>query len=309
MTEQNGGTGPDAGVGPADSVGGELARARAALGFSIADVAQQLKLATRQIEAMEQGRYEELPPGTFARGMVRSYARLLKLDPAPLVERIASRVAVPDNAAAVATARRPIPITDSARRTNLIYAALSLAILGVIAAVVWEWQRESSGAAKLTFVTAAARAPLQTTQVPLQTTQAPLQSAQTQVEQPATVANAVALPNLAPMTQPVPVVPAAVLAAPAAAPLAIPVAAAQSRTGTKRISMKFERTAWVEIRGRDGKPLISQLNSAGTEQTVEGRPPFALVIGNAQHVRLSYDDRQIDLAPHVKVEVARFTLD
>jgi len=26
-------------------------------------------------------------------------------------------------------------------------------------------------------------------------------------------------------------------------------------------------------------------------------------------VRLSYDDRPIDLAPHVKVEVARFTLD
>ena len=307
MTEQNGDAGPDAGVGPADGVGGELARARAALGFSVADVAQQLKLAKRQIEAMEQGRYEELPAGTFARGMVRSYARLLKLDPAPLVERIAARVAVPDNAASVATARRPIPITDSARRTNLIYAALSLAILGVIAAVVWEWQRERSGAAKLTFVTAAAQAPLQTAQAPLQTAQAPLQTTQaplqtTPVEQTTTVASAVAQPNLAPMTQPVP-------AAAVAAPAATPAAAAESRSRTKRISMKFERSSWVEIRGRDGKPLISQLNPAGTEQSVEGRPPFALVIGNAQHVRLSYDDRPIDLAPHVKVEVARFTLE
>lgn len=73
--------------------------------------------------------------------------------------------------------------------------------------------------------------------------------------------------------------------------------------------MKFERESWVEIRGRDGKALVSQLNAAGSERTVEGKAPFALIIGNAQHVRLSYDDRPIDLAPHVKVEVARFTLD
>jgi len=262
--------------GAGTGVGEELARARAALGLSVADVAQQLKFAARQIEAMEQERFDQLPAGTFARGMLRAYARLLKLDPEPMVERIAARVAVPDNAAALAAARRPIPITDSSRRGNLIYAACSLAILGIMAAVIFEWQGERADAARLTFV-AAAQAP---------------------VEQSTAVASAVAQPNLVPLTQPE-----------AATPAAAPVAATESRSGTKRISMKFERTSWVEIRGREGKPLLSQLNPAGTEQTVEGRPPFALVIGNAQHVRLTYDERPIDLAPHVKVEVARFTLE
>ena len=273
----------DVGGGTDAGVGEELARARAALGYTIADVTQQLKFAARQIEALEQGRYEELPAGTFARGMVRAYARLLKLDPAPLVERIATRVAVPDNAAAVAAARRPIPITDTTRRGNLIYAALSLAILAAIAAMALHWQRERSAAARLMFVPAA---------------QAPLQPGQVPVEPPTALASAVAQPNLVALTQPDPVTPAAA-----------PVAVTASKRGTKRIAMKFERSSWVEIRGRDGKPLISQLNPGGTEQTVEGKPPFALVIGNAQHVRLSYDDRPIDLAPHVKVEVARFTLD
>jgi cytoskeleton protein RodZ len=91
----------------------------------------------------------------------------------------------------------------------------------------------------------------------------------------------------------------------AAAPAAPPPAA----KGNRRIVLKFERPSWVEIRGRDGRILLSQLNSAGSEQMIEGMPPFSLVIGNAQHVRLSYDDREVDLAPHVKVEVARFTLD
>ena len=261
----------------AADVGEELAKARAALGLSIADIAQQLKFAARQIEAMEQGRFEDLPSGTFARGMVRSYARLLKLDAEQLVGRMAARVAVRDNAEAVARIRRPIPITDSSRRSNLIYAAMSLAILGVIGAVALEWQRERSAAARLTFVPAA---------------------------QPPNVA---AEPRRLAAAAPVAVNPANPASPPDAGTALAP--APPVTQGNRRIVLKFERESWVEIRGRDGKALLARLNAAGSEHTVEGRPPFSLVIGNAQHVRLSYDEREIDLAPHVKVEVARFTLD
>jgi cytoskeleton protein RodZ len=41
---------------------------------------------------------------------------------------------------------------------------------------------------------------------------------------------------------------------------------------------------------------------------VQGRGPFTLVIGNASHVRVLHNDREVDLRPHTKVEVARFTL-
>jgi cytoskeleton protein RodZ len=309
MTDGAGEAGTGADAGPGVGVGEELARARAALGMSVGDVAQQLKFAVRQIEALEQGRFEDLPTGTFARGMVRSYARLLKLDAEPLVDRVAARVAVPDNAAAVAAVRRPIPITDSARRTNLIYGVLSVAILGVIAAVAFEWQRDRSNAARLSFVPAA-----QAPNVPAAPNMpnAPLDP------QPApTAASAVAPPNLSPLAAVAPVPSGAPVQAaeprPAPARSAAPRAdsrpAGDSAGNTKRIVMKFDQASWVQIRSRDGKTLISQLNPAGSEQTVEGQPPFSLIIGNAQYVRLSYEDRQIDLAPHVKVEVARFTLD
>src|SRR3954470_3181712 len=61
-------------------IGAELARAREEQGLALADVAQQLKFAARQLEALEKERFDLLPGGTFARGMVRNYARLLKLD-------------------------------------------------------------------------------------------------------------------------------------------------------------------------------------------------------------------------------------
>ena len=54
-------------------VGEELARARQARGYTVADVAQQLKFAPRQIEALEAGRFQDLPAGTFGRGMVRCW--------------------------------------------------------------------------------------------------------------------------------------------------------------------------------------------------------------------------------------------
>jgi cytoskeleton protein RodZ len=136
----------------------------------------------------------------------------------------------------------------------------------VIGAVVFEWQRERSDAARLSFVPVA---------------QAPLEPLRLAAASPV----AMKPPNPAPLQS------------------------VEAAEGNRRIVLKFERSSWVEIRGRDGKTLISQLNPAGSEQRVEGRPPFSLIIGNAQHVRLSYEDRQIDLAPHVKVEVARFTLD
>jgi cytoskeleton protein RodZ len=252
---------------PQTGVGATLASARRSLGLSVEDVAQQLKFGARQIVALEEGRFERLPAGTFARGMVRSYARLLKLDPEPLVGQVAAQTAPVASAGEAIPFRKPIPFSDSGRRVNLVYAGLSLAVLGVIAAVLWEWREERVAQARLTFVPAA-RAPLEPAREPVAVTGVPLAAA----ESPAAEAP--------PATSPRP----------------------------HRLVLRFEKQSWVEIRGGDGRILTSQLNPAGSEKIVEGTPPFYVVIGNAQHVRLTYDDRPIDLMPHVKVEVARLSL-
>ncbi len=72
--------------------------------------------------------------------------------------------------------------------------------------------------------------------------------------------------------------------------------------------MVFEQASWVEIRDRSGKAIFSQLNAPGTEQRVNGRPPLAVVVGNAHGVRLTYDEQPVNLALHTKVDVARLTL-
>lgn len=63
-------------VGP----GARLATAREAHGFSLGDVARQLKLSVRQVGALERDDYDAFPSRVFVRGFLRNYAKLLQID-------------------------------------------------------------------------------------------------------------------------------------------------------------------------------------------------------------------------------------
>ncbi|MFC0169674.1 helix-turn-helix domain-containing protein [Pseudoduganella danionis] len=68
--------------------GAQLAAQREALGLTVEQIADQLKLATRQVRALEAGDYEALPNMAVVRGFVRAYAKVVKIDATPLVAMI-----------------------------------------------------------------------------------------------------------------------------------------------------------------------------------------------------------------------------
>lgn len=63
---------------------GSLRALRISKGFTIEDVAVRLKYAARHIDALESERIESLPQGVALRSLVRSYSKLLGIDPKPL---------------------------------------------------------------------------------------------------------------------------------------------------------------------------------------------------------------------------------
>src|SRR6059058_5180297 len=82
--------------------GKTLAAQREAMGWTVEQVADQLKLQVRQVVALEAGDYAALPSPAVTRGFVRAYAKLMKLDPAPLVAQIAMESPpTPDSSATV----------------------------------------------------------------------------------------------------------------------------------------------------------------------------------------------------------------
>ncbi len=94
-----------------------------------------------------------------------------------------------------------------------------------------------------------------------------------------------------------------------AKPLVAPAVANAETQGLALIHFTFDNESWVEVKDKNGKPLLGQLNAQGTELNVRGEPPFTLLIGNSGGVRLTYKGKSIDLAPHSSAQVAHLTLE
>jgi cytoskeleton protein RodZ len=67
------------------NVGMALREARESMGLSVHDIADRIKFAPKQVEALEANDFSHLPQATFLRGFVRSYARVLQLDEEKLI--------------------------------------------------------------------------------------------------------------------------------------------------------------------------------------------------------------------------------
>jgi cytoskeleton protein RodZ len=304
--------------------GTRLAEARELLKLSAADVARQLKLSVAQVEALENGQFDRLPGSVFVRGFIRNYARLVKLDPDDLLRAAANSLPQQAPRPEVPLSQDiPFPSTRPRRWRKYFW------ITAVLVAALAFYELFVSG--KEAVVTTHS---LDVTPVPLpvakskdenlpappavKPTSAPADkmapsdktlassSAAQPAEQPATTMTAEP-PKAAPAPEPVKGQPTAEAVPP---PQAEPAAPPPPREPAQRqATLVFEDESWVEVRDRDGKVLLFQLNPPGTRQVVSGRPPLSFVIGNAHGVRLTYDDRTVDLEHHTKTDVARLTLE
>jgi cytoskeleton protein RodZ len=278
--------------------GAQLQAAREAAGLSLEQVAAQLKLAPRQVRALEEEDFAQLPGRTFARGFVRNYARLLNLDGDLLL------AGLPDGARAPALEApalqstgamiAELPSSDRAQPGFSRWVIPIVLIACIVAAATYEWYRGAlapPSEAKHAALPAAV-ASATTTSTELVNPFAAEPKAEPSVSAPAPRA-ADPEPAAAPKVAPAPeTAPASVAAAESAAAL----------------QLRYRGPSWTEIRDRDGQVLISRLVAAGSEQSVRGSAPFDIVIGNANEVTLVYRGAQVDLSRYTRQNVARLRL-
>jgi cytoskeleton protein RodZ len=266
-----------------DRAGALLRRTRETRGLSIEEVSQSLKLSPRQIRAIESDDFEDLGSATFARGFVRNYARHLGLDPGAVLAVLEKQIALPTIELREVEHTNVVIPREGARRPFLWLGALLPILLVALGAVVYY-----AGGLNLDILRPGPAPAVQSASSPAagEERSAATPPSETQATAPA---------------EPVP-------PAPQASVSAGPLSSAHAATISHRLAFDFERDSWVEVKDGDGRVLHSQLNRGGTTQVIEGKPPFALIVGNASTVRLQYDEREVDLRPHTKVEVARLTL-
>lgn len=74
------------------SLGETLAEERRRRGRTVADVEAATRIRGRLLEALENGRYDELPSSAYVKGYIQSYAQYLELPVRPLLEMYASEM-------------------------------------------------------------------------------------------------------------------------------------------------------------------------------------------------------------------------
>jgi cytoskeleton protein RodZ len=264
------------------SPGRALAAARSELNLSVADVSQQIKYGVKQIAAIEADDYAKLPGATFVRGMIRSYAKLVHIDPQPLLVGL-GRSDAPAAVTVDLHMNEEEPFVEGGKKPNRLYLYLSLVAMVVVAGVAYEWYVSPPSRGEVVTITSKA--------------------AKIEEDRPATAVEQPAAPEERPIALD------ATATEPRGSSLASAPVFSRGGSGPKRILLEFGEISWVEIKQANGKIMLSQLNPAGTRQVIEGVPPFDVVIGNAPKVRLTYDDMPVDLRPFFKVDVARLTLD
>lgn len=270
-------------VALASTVGRKLRAAREAADMTVVDVAQSLKFSPRQIELLEADDYAALPGTTVVRGFVRSYAKLFKLDADNLLAMLdeispsaPTEVRPPDNmgSAADPAGMRQMPLM------------LSLLIVLVLAAVlVGLWHFFGASAAKSFTLHNRGTTPAQTAEPVQPSTPAP--------DAGSTVSPAAATPAVGEVKT-------ETVAAEGAA---------QPANVLPALIFSFSDRAWVEVTDAAKQSLYRGEGLPGSPLKLTGRPPFDLVVGNAAKVTLTYGDRTVNLAPHVRANVARLTLE
>ncbi len=70
-----------------DELGSLLREAREAKGLTLGEAQEATRINKKFLEALEEGRYVELPTQVHVKGYLRNYARFLDLDPKPLLDR------------------------------------------------------------------------------------------------------------------------------------------------------------------------------------------------------------------------------
>ncbi|OFZ19855.1 MAG: hypothetical protein A2Z20_03630 [Bdellovibrionales bacterium RBG_16_40_8] len=116
---------------------GEVLRvSRERLGLSIGDVSMATKISPRVLKALEEGNKSALPPYSFSRGFIRSYAAYLKIDSKPILEAYSLKDNTIDNLSSKAASEKKVVTKKVAPFTTSSITSKILIVGGILIAAL-----------------------------------------------------------------------------------------------------------------------------------------------------------------------------
>ena len=320
---------------PAQSVslGAVIQAARLAKNLTQQDVSNSLRFSVKQIDALESNAFGLLPDAMITRGFIRNYARLLEIDAEPLLANYRASVSTEaDKVIAVKSSMRPVQLTKDSQPW-LKYILASILVLFFLLAWLFYvdyMPKQAAVAPEKAPEVIPETAPAVTQLLP----EIALPAAQREADAELAAANVAEGTNAGTDVQATDAKDAKSLDASVARADSKPAlqSAQQSNTtqqlpvlqpsptlqqpqapvtasAAKSLSLTFTAQTWVSVIDKSGKVVYEKMSHNGDKETVNGTPPFNLVIGNASATKLSFGGKDIDLTAYTKNNVARITLE
>lgn len=281
----------------AESPGACLSGRRQALGWSIEQVADQIKLSPRQILAIEGDDYAGLPM-VVTRGFIRSYAKCLTMDVTPLLAMLKSED-VPNLGAQLL--RRAIPVNFSESRFPLNGkksgiaskwgAGVILLILLLLTALLAQKMGWLPDLSKVTVVSSTNRDVLMPGEVAI----LPMIEVTTPASQ---------------MSKVDPAVPAVLKAALISMPQEEAVVPAEpiATTEKNQLVLQAHADSWIEIKRADKSIAVSRILKTGEVERFEIGEPVLLTIGNVAGVDVTLRGASFNAKAGITGNVARINV-
>ena len=296
-------TEPQSLFGP-PSAGGMIRNARQAQGIDLASLAAMLKIPLRRLEALENGRHDELQGPTFERALAQAACRVLKIDPKPILALLPQheRNTLERVTEGINTPFRDGHGSGGFELPTLMRPVVFIVVLLIVGAIALFLMPESWIA-----------------RVTRPFTGAPAASAPADSAAPA-AASAPAGITTVPVELPVASAAASAPAVTPAASAAAPSPAAVSATAAQGIDEVLAHVAaapsiplqviamadsWVEVVDAQGHTLLSRTVVAGESVGLDGALPMRVKIGNANGTHLKLRGDNVDLTPWTRDNVAR----
>jgi len=257
-----------------------LKQARERAGLHPVAMAAMLKVPVKRIEALEAGRFDELPDMTFARALALSVCRVLKVDPAPILATFPAggevRLSDIDR-----TLNQPLPsrkATVSGPSAASINPRLSwpvglAVLLAVVALVMWFYVPAAPDSPAL--VEPVSRAPESPVPAPEPASAVPVEST--------TAQPSASLTEVTPATLP-----------------------PTSDERARGFVLRAVEASWVQVTGSSGRVLVQRSLQPGEVVALSADFPLTVVVGRADTVEVSLRGQAFDMTPHTRNNVARF---
>jgi cytoskeleton protein RodZ len=282
------------------TAGQMLKKARLDAGLHIAALAVSLRVPVKRIEALENGQMDLMPDMVFVRALTSSICQALKIDPAPILEKLPKAVSPRLNRDDIGI-NTPIGVSGSSKDSVIFGLFTSPWFLGIVflcagAAGIYLWPKalvvsvpEVVNSPKIVPELGVSQA--KEVQVTTESSVTPNLTASSSLAGISIASNAAIIVA--------PPVAESVATSATATPIAAPVS-------DKLVTFKATGQTWVEVKNASGATVFKKLLNDGESAGTSGATPLTVIVGRADVTQVEVRGKPFNLVPIAKSNVARF---